>query len=194
MMDLVLRETIECYEEDFCYLELSEEWKLQGNSFYYYKFHIPAQKFHIEIVSLEIDPVGPFDCSGPPLWVANISPIALITYGETPPLRIYGMREGRQAIKNYKNYRHMIEDPETCLSAIAKAYPNNERSTPQASLERLVTVHKPSKWSWQEIIELVYENITKAKAVLLDYVNQVPNERVAKVVGDLEITKPIAPR
>ena len=71
-----------------------------------------------------------------------------------------------------------------------KIFPNEERNTPQAILERLVTVHKPDLWSWEKIIDLVYENITKARGVLLDYARQVPNANVAKVIGDLELRKP----
>lgn len=71
-----------------------------------------------------------------------------------------------------------------------RVFPNNERCTPQATLERIVGVHKPHAWSWEKIIDLVYENVTQAREVLLGYARQVPNENVAKVIGSLEMRKP----
>jgi len=193
-MKLECRETKEVLNDNFQYSELSETWKFEGNNanrFYYYRLSVPLHQFISELVSISLFPEegSVFDCSGPPLWVARISPIRLVQYGERSSVRIYGSQSLVRETDFYMHHerRGQIND---YLSALCKIYPNNEESTPQAALERIVGVHKPDLWSWEKIIDLVYENITKARNALLNYAKEVPNEDVARVIGDLEFRKP----
>ncbi|GEM_PF-6776620 len=192
-MKLELRETKECFKEPLQYSEHNEEWTIGNNSFSYYRFHAPRQDFNLELVSMYICPEGPFDCSGPPLWVCNINPVALVKFEENIPLRKYGAGDMQNAINLYLAYfSHSKEDDHRAFFSklYNKVYPNNERSTPQTTLERLVRINKPNQWPWDKTIDLIYENITTARNALIDYARQLPNENFAKVIGDLNLTKP----
>ena len=193
-MKLERRETKEVSEDIFQYSELSETWKFEGvnaNQFCYYRVSLPPHQFISESVSIDLflEEGTVFDCSGPPLWVARISPIRLTQYGERSPVRVYG---AQMAIR--ETDFHMDSERRCCvgdyLSTFGMIFPNNEEAAPQRSLERLVGVHKPDLWSWEKIIQLVYENITKARDALLNYAKEVPNENIARVIGDLELRKP----
>lgn len=190
-MKLERRENIEVLEDEFQYLESSETWKFGygANRVYYHMFSSPQHQFTLEHVSISMFPEKEFDGTGMLLWVSDISPIELVHYKEQPPLRIYGAQSRLEAI--HFNLSHdRISEIDTCFADVCRVFPNNERCTPQVTLERLVGVHKPHAWSWEKIIDLVYENVTKARDVLLGYAKQVPNENVAKVIGVLEMRKP----
>ncbi len=191
-MKLELRKIKDCFEKPLQYSEHFERWKMGNNSFSYYRFHAPERYFTLQIVSTFISSEGVFDCSGPPIWVAHIDPIALVEFEGNLPLRIYGAGKIRNEIDFYLAHSLHLEgdNPNDYFSKVYKLYSSNERKTPQEILERLVRAHKPDKWSWDEIIDLVYENITKARDSLLDYITQLPNENFVKVVGALNLTKP----
>lgn len=190
-MKLERRENIEVLEDEFQYSELSETWKFGygANRFYYHRFSAPQHQFTLELVSISMFPEKEFDGTGMLPWVGDISPIKLVHYKEQPPLRIYGAQSDLQAI--HFNLGHdRISEIDACFAKVYRVFPNNERCIPQATLDRIVGVHKPHSWSWEKIINLTYENVTRARDILLGYAKQVPNENVAKVIGDLEMRKP----
>ena len=187
-MKLIHREVRENFDEPVEYSKFSEDWEVDKIHFYYYKFHTLQQQFTLEVVSWDIFHESQFNCSGPSLWVGDIKPIALVHYGEELLQRIYGTSSHRDWIEFLTNYSGKLELGEY-LATLYRVFPNNEQNTPQAVLERLIRVHKPDQWSWEKITDLIYENITKARDVFLGYVRQIPNENIAKVIGDLELTK-----
>lgn len=190
---LIHREIRENFDEPLHFLEEYERWKTDIGTFDYYSFHAPENKFYLQFVSWFIHAGGPFSCSGPPLWVSDINPIVLIALVERPARRIYNFNLPETSLLGGELpafFEMYNAEPNSVFQRMYERDQKNNRHNPQATLERLIKVHKPDQWSWEKITDLIYENITKARDVILGYARQIPNENIARVIGDLELKKP----
>lgn len=191
VVNLILRKTTQSFEEQLRYSQKYEKWQTNIGQFFYYYFYAPEKQFQLQIVDFSILAGGPFDCSGPPMWVQDIKPIALIALAGKPAHRLYGAGRIDYSIGNLPAFFDTYNTgSDSIFSRMCEKDQTQNRNNPQKTLERLCEVHKPDMWSWEQIIDLVYENITKARNVLLDSAQQISNGYVTQVMGDLELERP----